>query len=121
MNLNKVYPSIEEILPDLLLSRVPASLATEITERYRDLGGKYLLDEYTTDGRQVNACMHNDSVQDCLEEVVDAVFNTLVWIFKNRQYESRIPDNAWSILTGLLEIYSLLVVSKADQDAAFSR
>lgn len=114
--MNNVYPSVQEIMPPVLLSRIPATLAKDIEERYLTLGEKYLTEELTVDGRRVNACMHNDSVQDAIEEVVDAVFNICVWIFKSMRPEQiedfGYPENAYACLTGLIEIYSLLAAER---------
>lgn len=112
----EMYPSTQELLPDLLLSRIPSSLVDTIEERYNRLGPTYLTDKKHTDNRLINACMFRDSIQDCLEEIVDSVFNILVLIYKGRQYEPRIDDNAWSVLTGLIEIYSLLQVMKSQEN-----
>lgn len=115
MLMNNVYPSVQEILPSVMMSIIPASLAQEIDKRYTELGPKYVTDTVHDDGRKVNGCMFKSSVQDALEEVVDAVFNVLVWMFKlenvtepgNSSY-----NNAYSALRGLIELYSLLTVEK---------
>lgn len=102
-----VYPSIDELLTSELQARVPQSLAEWITERYAVLGPKYLTDDMRFDGRRINACMNKSSVQDALEEVVDSVFNILVWLFKLR-ISGRNTASAHSALLGLIEIYALL-------------
>ena len=99
---------MQELLPEELQARVPASLSAWITQRYEELGGKYLTDDIRADGRVVNACMNKDSVQDALEEVVDATFNVLVWLFKLR-LEGKEGESAYSALLGLIELYALLV------------
>jgi hypothetical protein len=123
MDLDRVYPSIEEILPEVLLARVPASLASIITERYRTFGSKYVTQD-TYNGRLVNSCMYKSSVQDALEEIVDATFNTLVWIFKlsdvdswsgKGEYYDEAGMEAMAVLMGLIEIYSLLMSAKERQ------
>lgn len=108
---SEVYPSIEELMPSSLLSRIPVVLANEVAIRYDTLGGKYLTDQHTDDGRQINACMFNDSCQDAIEEVVDAVFNVLVWIYKG-SLKNKIDDDAYTCLMGLLEIFSLLYTAR---------
>lgn len=114
--MNNVYPSINEILPTYLLSRVPSSLVEEIKERYAILGPKYVTEQIYSDGRSINGCMLKSSVQDAIEEVVDAVFNTLVWLTKlsheNDEQGFRVSENAGHILLGLIEIYSLLCMEK---------
>jgi hypothetical protein len=120
MDIDHVYPNIDEILTPTLLSRIPANLAELIKERYVGLGQKYVTDVEHTDGRLVNACMFKSSIQDALEEIVDAVFNTLVWIFKiqiknETNYQSvDYPEGeeAGAVLLGLIEIYSILAVSR---------
>lgn len=104
---SEVYPSISEILPEKLLGRMPFSLVSDIEERYEKLGGKYLTDELTEDGRRINACMNKNSVQDAIEEVIDAVFNVCVWMLKINKREE-IDADAVSCLFGLIEIYALL-------------
>lgn len=120
LNKDSVYPSIEELLPDLLLSRIPASLAEDMQHRYETLGPKYLTDNMSSDGRRINACMFNSSVQDALEEVVDAVFNVCVWIYKGT-IVGHIEDNAYPCLMGLIEIYALLKASKEQDATAYSQ
>lgn len=105
--MQQVYPSIEELLPPDLQARVPASLDAWVRERYASLGDKYLTTDIMPDGRRVNSCMYKSSVQDALEEVVDAVFNVLVWLFKLR-LEGRQLVAAHSALLGLIELYALL-------------
>lgn len=110
-----VYPSISELMPNILLSRIPASLAAEISERYETLGGKYLTGNFTEDGRQINGMMYTSRIDNCLEEIVDAVFCMLGWIFKsNLNCAGAIPDSAYASLQGLIEIYSLLKAEQAN-------
>lgn len=104
-----VYPDISELIPPELEARVPASLANWVTERYELLGPKYLTDDIRHDGRRVNSCMNNSSIQLALEEVVDAVFNVLVWIFKLRLARED-QQAAYSALIGLIELYALLQI-----------
>lgn len=122
--LNNVYPSIEELMPDSLLSIIPANLAKEIEERYRTLGDKYLTENTTEDGRRINGMMYTSRIDNGLEEIVDAVFCVLGWILKTSPkaaahstlyYTVPItpPDSAYTALTGLIEIYSLLKAEQA--------
>ena len=103
-----VYPSIEELMPQEMYGMIPASLAMDIQERYATLGEKYLTEQRHTDGRMINNCMFKDSAQDAIEEVVDAVFNTLVMIFKSRVQDTVPSDYVYTCLKGLMEVYSLL-------------
>lgn len=123
INMQMVYPSAEEILPDIMLARVPASLASEIRERYELLGPKYVTDKVHTDGRLINGCMFKSSIQDALEEIVDCCFNVLVWIMKldkagTIQYTGA---NAYQVLMGIIEIYSILVIERERDALANSR
>lgn len=117
MSLLEVYPSIDELMPHVMLGFVPGALAQEVTERYENLGLKYLTNKKTEDGRWVNACMDKSSVQDCREEVIDAVFNTLVWIFKGSKSEQGIAPNAYPVLKNLIECYGILLTEKELEDA----
>ena len=56
----------------------------DLTDRYRELGGKYATDEYDREtDLPINSCMNRDNLQECYEEMVDAVFNCLVYIYRN--------------------------------------
>lgn len=112
LSVEDVYPSIGELMPEAITARLPVMLAEEIRERYSKLGTKYMTDEQHSDGRFINACMNNSSIQDAIEEIVDAVFNTLVWIFKTRIAGHGFNDNAYQVLIGLIEIYALLIAEK---------
>lgn len=109
---NGVYPSIEELIPQILTHRLPASLQDSLKTRYEELGGKYLTKEEYIDGRLTNACMFNNSLQDAVEEVVDAVFNNLVWMYKHERRNGKVPTVAMETLSGLIEIYSLMKIQK---------
>lgn len=111
-----VYPSTQEIMPDLLLYKLPKKLVDDIEDRYERLGPKYVTEETHIDGRRINGCMLKSSSQDAIEEVIDAVFNILVLIFKNSRLDPVIPDQLYSILTGLVEIYTALAVIREQQD-----
>lgn len=114
MDLDKVYPGIDEIIPGSILVKMPYTLVEEIKERYSGLGTKYLTNDQMPDGRFINACMNKSSIQDALEEVIDAVFNILVAIFKISNDNSEEGFTAGmemtEVLIGLMEIYSLLKV-----------
>lgn len=107
-----VYPSVEELMPNILKSRIPDTLARDIEERYTTLGGKYLTEKSHHDGRLINNMMFSNRIQECLEEVVDAVFCVLGWIFKYTTKGEEPPNVAFSALTGLIEIYSILYVQR---------
>ena len=106
------YPSIDELMPQVLLSLIPASLAAEIRERYLTLGDKYQTMYQHTDGRFINGMMFTDRIDNCLEEVVDAVFCILGQIFKDTEVNIEPSANLYSILEGFIHIYSLLMMEK---------
>lgn len=118
MTNGEVYPSIDELMPEILLTRIPATLAKDIATRYETLGTKYLTEHKTDDGRRVNAMMFTSRVANCLEEVVDSVFCVLGWIFKETENGEEPPDAAYSCLIGLIEIYGLL---KAEEEADLAK
>ena len=97
-------------MPTAILHRLPSSLQNTIKQRYEELGGKYLTDDEYFDGRRINSCMYNNSINDAVEEIVDAVFNVLVWIFKYQRKGENTPNSAYQSLLGLIEIYALLSV-----------
>lgn len=108
-----VYPSMEELLPDVLRALVPAKLCDDMTVRYATLGEKYLTEKKYSDGRFINSMMDTSRIQNCVEEVVDAVFCILGWIFKCKVSGADYPHSAYVILRGLIEVYSLLEAEKA--------
>jgi hypothetical protein len=117
IDMDNAYPNTDELLPNMLLAKVPASLVLDITRRYKEYGPKYMTDGFHIDGRQINACMQRNSIQDAIEEVVDAVFNVLVWIFKlskdNSAYGQHAGQQATSALAGLVDIYTLLAIENS--------
>lgn len=106
--MTNVFPSTEELIPPVLLAKLPAKLVKDIADRYETLGEKYLTEEVYFDGRRINGMMFTSRIDNCLEEVVDAVFCILGWIFKVAHKGQAIPINAYSCLTGLIEVYSML-------------
>lgn len=108
----KVYPSIDELLPLEMLVIIPDNLAREIIERYETLGPKYLTDNLTEDGRQINGMMYTDRIVNCIEEIVDAVFCIVGQIFKDTSKGAEPSQNLYTILDGLIQIYKLLSMEK---------
>lgn len=109
-----VYPSIEELMPEVLLARIPEALARDIRERYATLGEKYLTDQVHTDGRRINAMMFTSRVANANEEIVDATFCMLGEIFKAQVEGVEIPDWIYQVLMGCIEIYSMLKAVEAE-------
>lgn len=115
--LNKVYPSIEELIPKSLKAFLPQSLVEEISVRYETLGDKYLTEQILPDGRQINGMIFSDRLVNCREEVVDAVFCILGQIFKDVNHGKHEPsENLSEMLGGLTKIYSLCVQMEEQQD-----
>lgn len=106
-----VYPSFEELTPGVIRAVLPVTLYDVLEQRYKDLGPRYLTDQFYNDGRQINGCMFKSSVQDCLEEVVDAIFNTMVWMFKERIGLGD-SDNSVNIFHGLVAIFTSLAIER---------
>lgn len=110
-------------MPKPLLSIIPSELAREIEERYEKLGAKYLTDQTTEDGRPINGMMFTSRIENCREEVVDAVFCILGWIFKVNHdigadgekrfrihyHEPEPPDSAYDALRALINVYGICV------------
>lgn len=104
------YPSISELLPPLLLAKIPHKLAEEITERYATLGEKYLTDALHTDGRRINGMMFTDRMVNMNEEIVDAVFCAVGQIFKDTNAGKLPSENLAYILDGLTELYTMIAL-----------
>lgn len=111
-------------MPKPLLSIIPSELAREIEERYEKLGAKYLTDQTTEDGRPINGLMFTSRIENCREEVVDAVFCILGWIFKSNVPTGNLvgnmntgfhlenggpPDSAYDALRALINVYGICV------------
>lgn len=111
------YPSIDELIPQVMYAKLPAALALEIADRYQTLGGKYQTMYQHTDGRFINGMMFTDRIQNCLEEVVDGVFCLLGDIFRYSAAGIEPTDNIYTILDGLIQVYSLLVVERELRNA----
>lgn len=108
-----MYPSVEELIPDLLMNKLPKNLAEEIIHRYQTLGPNYLTDVRHLDGRPVNGMIYTDRIVNCLEEVVDAVFCILGQIFKDTNSGHMPSENLADILDGLIHVWTLLSLEYA--------
>jgi hypothetical protein len=115
-----VYPSAEELMPSILKAKLPASLVDEIAVRYETLGDKYLTEAVSSDGRRVNGMMFTDRIQNCREEIVDAVFCILGQIFKDGVTGNQPDDNLYFLLEGLIEIYSGLAYMEESKNYVVS-
>lgn len=106
---NRPYPSIDELIPPSLEAKIPGSLYKDIANRYITLGGNYLTEFLTVDGRPINGMMYTDRVQNCIEEIVDAAFCVIGEIFKRNAKGIDPGENLYTLLDGITQIYSLLV------------
>ena len=95
------WPTIE-----LLVSSTPHPLGDmipDLSKRYKELGGKYALEEiHKPSGLPINSCMKRDNLQECYEEMVDAIFNILVY---NYRYPER---NGSHLLASMLSAVRML-------------
>ena len=98
------YPSIEELIPNPKI--ISTGLLKMLTERYAELGPKYLTKEKHTDGRFINDCMNKNSAQDAIEEIVDAIFNVMVLRFKGHKTSKLLFD--------LVMVYNSLLALRLD-------
>lgn len=106
----EVFPSITELLPDVLLAKIPAKLADEMAVRYATLGEKYLTEKTHTDDRRINEMMFTDRIINCNEEVVDAVFCIVGQLFKNKNTNAPSNPELYMVLDLLITVYSSLAV-----------
>ena len=113
----KPYPSIEELIPPSLEAKIPGSLYKDIANRYITLGGSYLTEFLTVDGRPINQMMFSDRVTNCIEEIVDAAFCVIGEIFKRNAKGIEPGNNLYVLLEGIIQIYSLLVVESEIMNA----
>ena len=73
------WPSITEMEASPGNTKIPASLMTLISKRYEEHAPEYISDDMHFSGKPYNKCMFSDSLQECEEEIVDAVFNAMVY------------------------------------------
>lgn len=115
---SEVFPSTDELIPEVWEAKLPKTLFEELTNRYEELGPKYLT-EYKVDDRKINGMMYTDRIVNCREEIVDAVFCLLGQIFKEQVANVREPsENLYIMLSGLIEIYTTLKFIEHEEDYA---
>lgn len=112
--MTNVYPNISELIPPSLEAKIPNSLYKDIANRYLTLGDKYLTEYYHIDGRPINGMMFSDRIQNCIEEIVDAAFCVLGEIFKRNVKGIDPGENLYTLLDGIIQIYSLLVAESVN-------
>lgn len=96
------WPPIELILRQ---SQLPESLSQLLTIRYNEHSAEYattVIDERSE--LPMNACMFKDNLQDVEEELVDAIFNALVYAYRFPGY----GKHAQYLLSSLLIVWSTL-------------
>ena len=82
------WPLIEDLIAKAPDNWLPDYLQTDLSRRYEQLGAKYASDEiHGGTGLKINSCMTRDNMLELYEELVDAIFNCLVFMF-------RFPDKA---------------------------
>lgn len=102
-----MYPSLDELLDALTESSrtmFGEPLRSELRRRYDLHGWEYDSGKKHTDSRPRNACLDNDSIADAREELVDAVFNLVVQLFKDKIGAKR----NWRARSALLYILTAL-------------
>lgn len=102
--MNEMFPRIDEILTPAVRRRLNKEIIDQITTRYAEHGPEYISDKKLPDGRVVNQCMLKDSAQDAIEEVIDALFNTIILSMKQKY--------VGNILRHLVEAYNSLAMLK---------
>lgn len=96
------WPPIEMLTEQIVI--LPTNLSTLLKERYLEHGVEYATSEIDKEsGLPINACMHLDNLKECEEEVVDAIFNALVFLLKADVDGMR--DDGGRLLNGLLEVW----------------
>lgn len=102
--MDNVYPNTDEIMPPAIRRRLSTFVVQDIQDRYAKLGPKYIGPLMHTDGRRINQCMTNNSAQDALEEIVDAIFNVCILNLKGHDVRSLLRD--------LQDLYDRLLIMK---------
>ena len=93
------WPPIEEIFGQ---HELPEKLAELLAERYAEHSSEYASDIEQFDGKFINTCMFKDNLQDVEEELVDAIFNTLVYLKRGGDGEELLERllGAWELVRG---------------------
>ena len=94
------WPSLDEIFAGQE-DRLRLELQQLIAQRYLEHAPEYASAEFK-DGIPINLCWYKDSLQDVEEELVDAVFNALIYAMK---YPA---SNAGSLIQSLVMTWDIL-------------
>ncbi len=80
MGVEATWPRIEDLIEGSTIE-IPEALQKDLSQRYAERGGKYATEEIDEEsGLHINSCMQRDNIQEMYEEIVDAVFNVLVYL-----------------------------------------
>lgn len=96
----KTWPLLDNLLD--IEETLPLPLVALLSKRYAAHGAEYASDEiHEESGLPVNTCMNLDTLAELEEELVDAIFNSLVAIFRQRR-------GGHHLLLPLVECWGLL-------------
>ena len=73
-------PSMDALV-EKELYRLTDDIVSELRSRYARHGMEYATEKMHGD-TPVNACMTLDNLKECREELIDAIFNLLVYLFR---------------------------------------
>lgn len=107
--MGSMYPDIDDLVAiSDYYSQLPAALIESLKQRYAKGSAGYTSNRVHYDGRMINACMTKDSVQDATEEIVDAIFNLLVIVFKASHAGTMLPGHIQTAFDKLIEVWQLV-------------
>ena len=109
------WPPIDDVLrAGKRLEPIPIELDRRIAERYREHGREYTGADIMeiAEGRlqSVNLCMSKDNLADVEEEIVDAIFNTLILCYRRALGDVIQGGGAAKLLRQLLDTWRLCAV-----------
>lgn len=99
----RYYPDIEDLKPTCPYE-FPKDLWDYLEIRYKEGAEKYRT-EYSIFDRPLNSCMMKNSLVDIVEEVTDAIFNTLVAVLKNPELAKNGQSPLPSMLASLVYVW----------------
>ena len=79
----QTYPNPQELFEKAPTLRNYHYLCKQIQQRWEEHATEYITPNRRTDGRYINRCMTADYLENITEEVIDAIFNTLVGIYRS--------------------------------------
>src|SRR3990167_2964753 len=78
------WPPIELLLAEW---RLPQEVVEKLSQRYLEHAGEYVSKEVHDNGMPINLAMYKDNLTDIEEELVDAIFNALVFKMRNPEQQ----------------------------------